>query len=49
MAIKINSQTVIDDSKNIINTQNGNFVGIVTASSFSGINKTNVGLTIVFS
>jgi len=36
MAIKISSTDVIDNNKNIVNTVNGNFSGIVTAASFSG-------------
>ena len=48
MAIQISGTTVIDNSRNIVNTQNGNFVGIVTATQFvsNGVDlqKRNLGL-----
>lgn len=50
MAIQINGTTVIDNNKNIVNVENGNYVGIVTASKFRGVNTNNLGVSmIVFS
>lgn len=36
MAIKISDDIVIDDEKNIINIENLNSVGIITAITFEG-------------
>lgn len=48
MAIQISGTTVIDNTRNIINAQNGNFTGIVTATQFIGngidLQKRNIGL-----
>jgi hypothetical protein len=48
MAIQISGTTVITNQKNIINTENGNFTGIVTAFKFVGngvdIQNKSIGL-----
>lgn len=48
MAIKIIGTNVIDDSRNVVNTNNGNFTGIVTATQFVSngfdIQRRNIGL-----
>ena len=48
MAIQIGGTPVIDNNKNVINVQNGNFVGVVTATKFVGdfgdIQNRSVGL-----
>ena len=36
MAIKINGDIVISDTKDVINVVNGNYTGIMTASSYNG-------------
>jgi hypothetical protein len=42
MAIKINNVDVITNTPNIVNVQNANFTGIVTATSFAGTDGTNL-------
>jgi hypothetical protein len=48
MAIQISGTTVIDNTRNLVNTQNGNFAGIVTATQFIGngidLQKRNIGM-----
>jgi hypothetical protein len=49
MAIKINNVDVITNQPNIVNVQNANFVGIVTAAKFVGpVVGSNIGLMLVF-
>ena len=47
MAIKISGDTVISDAKDVLNVVNGNYTGIVTASSYvgDGSSLTNVATT----
>ena len=40
MAIKISGSTVISDTKDVLNVRNGNYTGIVTASSYVGDGST---------
>ena len=44
MAIKISGDTVISDATDVLNVRNGNYTGIMTASSYGGdgSNLTNV-------
>ena len=40
MAIKINGSIVISDATDVLNVRNGNYTGIMTASSYVGDGST---------
>jgi hypothetical protein len=46
MAYQVGPDIVIDDDKNIINIENANISGIVTATSFSGDGSNLTGISI---
>jgi len=44
MAVKISDTIIIDDNKNLVNVENVNTVGVVTATSFVGSGENLTGL-----